>query len=464
VSDNILVIQLTRIGDIAQSGAFFQALRQNFPKAYIDILCDLKNVELLKKTGWFDNVIGINVNSIAFSLNVIDLLKILNPLKKKSYDEIYNLNSSKIAGILANYIAQSPDCIKGHRYDLAAENIVSNNWWSLLKAFGYQRRSFPVNIVEAFRYTLMDGEGVLSPHFPIGKGNEIQRGSIGIVVGSGSPKRYWPSVYFVEFISKLLKWGYGPVYLIGSQKEQAYGRYILKQIDSNSLINMVGKTNQIELCELLSSLDLVVGSDTGPVHLAVGMGIKTIALFFGPAWAMETGPFGEGQVAIQTLYPCAPCIEETRCENAKCRSCITPDLVFKVTKMSLERSNSMILDERDCMILEWKKNKASYYFDVMYLDPKVGIEKFLTMAKLYRSIIRHIFKIPIAGENINLSNKQANELLTIANLFAIGDLPEWFSEISNPFVSWLLTLNGWFDEYIKRVSEAIFCVLGEIYG
>jgi len=464
LSDNVLVIQLTRIGDIAQSGAFFQALRQKLGNVCIDILCDAKNVALLNNTGWFNNVIGIDVNSVAISSNVIELLKTLIRLKEKDYCEIYNLNSSKIAGILASYLAKCPDCIKGHRYDLGAGNIISNKWWSLIKAFGYQRKAFPVNIVEAFRYTLMDGGGVVSPHFPIVKPNGIQKGSMGIVVGSGSPKRYWPSVYFVELISRLLDEGYGPLYLIGSQKEQAYGRYISKQVDSNSLINMVGKTNLVELCELLSSLDLVIGADTGPVHLAAGMGIKTLSFFFGPAWALETGPFGQGQMVIQSLYPCAPCKEETKCMEAKCRAYITPDLVFKVTKMSLEGSRNIIFNEKDCMVLEGDKNKCSYSYEVRYLDPRAGIDGSLTMSKLYRSIIAYIFNLPISGGTIVLSNKHANELFSIANLFAVCKLPKSYSEISNPFVSWLLTLDGKFDEYIRKISDAIFFVLGEING
>ena len=59
---------------------------------------------------------------------------------------------------------------------------------------------------------------------------------------------------------------------------------------------------------LLARADLVVGGDTGPLHLAVATGTPTVHLF-GPADPARFGPWGppDRHRVVATDLPCAPC-------------------------------------------------------------------------------------------------------------------------------------------------------------
>jgi heptosyltransferase-1 len=50
-------------------------------------------------------------------------------------------------------------------------------------------------------------------------------------------------------------------------------------------------TTILELCLLLGNASLVVGGDTGPVHLAASLGTPTLAIFLASDWR-RNGPLG----------------------------------------------------------------------------------------------------------------------------------------------------------------------------
>jgi ADP-heptose:LPS heptosyltransferase len=59
------------------------------------------------------------------------------------------------------------------------------------------------------------------------------------------------------------------------------------------VINLCGKTSLFELAGLLRRATLVIGNDTGPVHMAATIGAPTLALFSGrsnPTWSKPPGP------------------------------------------------------------------------------------------------------------------------------------------------------------------------------
>jgi heptosyltransferase-1 len=75
------------------------------------------------------------------------------------------------------------------------------------------------------------------------------------------------------------------------------------------------------LTALLKRVDLVVGGDTGPVHLAAAVGTPTVS-FYRASDGMGSGPRGERHVVIQSPLNCTRCFR-TRCEkDAACRDSI----------------------------------------------------------------------------------------------------------------------------------------------
>jgi ADP-heptose:LPS heptosyltransferase len=57
-------------------------------------------------------------------------------------------------------------------------------------------------------------------------------------------------------------------------------------------------TNLRELASLLRSAKLVIGGDTGPLHLAAALGTKVVGLY-GPTSCRRNGPYGQLGRCIQ---------------------------------------------------------------------------------------------------------------------------------------------------------------------
>jgi heptosyltransferase I len=82
------------------------------------------------------------------------------------------------------------------------------------------------------------------------------------------------------------------------------------------------------LTALLKRVDLVVGGDTGPVHLAAAVGTPTVS-FYRSSDGKRSGPRGERHVVIQSPMHCTRCFR-TRCDqDAQCRDTIKVAAVLK---------------------------------------------------------------------------------------------------------------------------------------
>ena len=81
------------------------------------------------------------------------------------------------------------------------------------------------------------------------------------------------------------------------------------------------------LTSLLKRVDLVVGGDTGPVHLAAAVGTPTVS-FYRASDGKRSGPRGEHHVVIQSPMHCTRCFR-TRCDkDAQCRETIKIETVL----------------------------------------------------------------------------------------------------------------------------------------
>ena len=81
-----------------------------------------------------------------------------------------------------------------------------------------------------------------------------------------------------------------------------------------------------QLAALLEGASLVVGGDTGPLHLAAAVGAPTVS-FYGPTLARRNAP--PGQAAIQSPAECSGCVKRT-CPLGQpdCLAAITPEMVW----------------------------------------------------------------------------------------------------------------------------------------
>jgi lipopolysaccharide heptosyltransferase II len=129
---------------------------------------------------------------------------------------------------------------------------------------------------------------------------------IALQIGATKPANRWPPERFLELGHRLAK-DFGAGVLLTGGGELSV---IASNDKQQQLINLVGQTDLKQTAAVLERCDLVIGGDTGPIHLAVAMGTPVITLF-GAANPQRTGPYGYTSWIVRKDLPCSPCGQRT---------------------------------------------------------------------------------------------------------------------------------------------------------
>lgn len=122
--------------------------------------------------------------------------------------------------------------------------------------------------------------------------------------GTRSAYRLWPAERFAAVCDRLQSELGARVVLIGGPGEHA----VIEQIRSRATLPVKvieRRLNVPQLAALLSRFDLLLAHDSGPMHLAAGVGTRVVALY-GSQNATIWRPCGDGHRVIQPPLPC-PC-------------------------------------------------------------------------------------------------------------------------------------------------------------
>jgi heptosyltransferase-2 len=119
------------------------------------------------------------------------------------------------------------------------------------------------------------------------------------------PAKVWPRDRFIETAVRLSRdHGLKPV-TTGGPSERIYLDMIA---DKAGGLNLSGKSGAGDLMSVLRGAEVVVGNDSGPVHVSAAMGVPTVAIFgsTSPGW---TAPRGRAVRVISSSPDCSPCFE-----------------------------------------------------------------------------------------------------------------------------------------------------------
>jgi heptosyltransferase-2 len=161
-----------------------------------------------------------------------------------------------------------------------------------------------------------------------------------IALGPGAtygPAKRWPLPYWRELIEKLLESNRESILVLGGAEETEYLKELFGKENSGRVISLVGKTNPALLAAVLDRCKLLITNDTGPMHVAAGVGTPTVALFgsTSPTW---TRPFGQGHEVIYKHVECSPCFQKTCPIGYLCLNKISVDEVFRAARKKLSGS------------------------------------------------------------------------------------------------------------------------------
>jgi ADP-heptose:LPS heptosyltransferase len=162
---------------------------------------------------------------------------------------------------------------------------------------------------------------------------------IAIHPGAGAAVKLWQTQKWAVVADALARETDAQIILTGSESERPLCREVAAQMEAKAHV-MAGKTTLGCLSAILAECRLVLGVDSGPLHLAVAVGTPTIHLY-GPVDSATFGPWGPAgrHRALVSDWPCIPCnrLDYDRDELAHhpCVREIDPNSVLAAARQSL---------------------------------------------------------------------------------------------------------------------------------
>jgi len=182
--------------------------------------------------------------------------------------------------------------------------------------------------------------------------------------GASNRIKCWSPQRFAELADRLSADLGAGVVIVGAQNERDLGDAICAGMQT-APVNLLGKTDLLQLGAILKRCDVLVSGDTGPLHMATAVGTPAVALF-GAIDPGRTGPVGEGHRVIRhEELGCVPC-NAKRCRNRRyleCMEMISVDEVFwAVAQILEERKSAFRISHKQCTNESFANNTQ---FDLM---------------------------------------------------------------------------------------------------
>ena len=171
-----------------------------------------------------------------------------------------------------------------------------------------------------------------------------------VAPGASMPKRVWPIAYWTDVMKDLHAKGMQVIVLTGVQDAK-----LARQLHENSggwAKLVAGETSLAESVSLISHAKLFLGNDSGPGHIAGGLGIPSVILFIAaqgcdpdgasaPERIHPIGPYLAFCRPPKCLAPCVLCCEAP---EAHCIKTIQPSDVIEAAerKMAQARNSETI--------------------------------------------------------------------------------------------------------------------------
>ena len=330
----LLFIRLGSLGDVAKCVPAYRSLANCFPQAQSDWLVDVRFA------GAIDSQLnGGSVVPVFKASNFRELLKIRKTLQANNYELVVDAHGNIRSGVLAK--------MTGAPVRIGFSRGFHKEGW--INSFFMTHRVNPQGLIQNRRLMAMslakECGGVdcndypfLVSHFQYLQEAQafFKSGPIILIHPGGSRKGVYKRWFLDRYavLAKKLKDTYAAnIFLVCGNREEKTLCEALQKI-SGLHLPLIPDTDLPGLMGYLAAADLVIGADSGPVHLADALGTPVVSIH-GPKDPARYGPCGPRAVAVSHHLPCVfpKGLEGLVCRNTACkhRNClqeITVDDVF----------------------------------------------------------------------------------------------------------------------------------------
>lgn len=131
-----------------------------------------------------------------------------------------------------------------------------------------------------------------------------------LIPGTTWTSKSWPSESWFQLGQKIASLGYRLI-LIGGKSELATNRLLAERLrnhnDCDNLLDLTDSTTLLDLIYLFRKTDIVIGCDTGPLHLAAAVNKPKVVGIYGSTPWRRNGPYGDHCRSVSLEAWCQPC-------------------------------------------------------------------------------------------------------------------------------------------------------------
>jgi ADP-heptose:LPS heptosyltransferase len=286
-SNRILIVRLDAIGDYILFRNYIKCIKEapRFKGYKLTLLGNIAFKDLAEEydKDTIDEFIWIRPSVI---YNINEKVRLSFSIKKRAYDILINPVHSRVFHtdeFISQLGAKQLICSSGDHTNM-------ESFAELKRSYEFYSSVIPVSGTDCFEYLrnhqlieALTGNKIKMPLQLPTQSKEVKKEMLQLVIfpGAGQPFRRWGAHLFAAAINAIitgLKFKI-KVTITGSSADLPLAGEILSGLKSKELIeDKTGKTNLLELVDLISRADLLISNDTSAIHMAAGTRTTAICL------------------------------------------------------------------------------------------------------------------------------------------------------------------------------------------
>ena len=326
----ILLIKPSALGDIAHSLPVLSALRRRFPTAHLSWLVNRAYEPLIAGHPDLDATLTFDRGAMkqGWRSACRSVSSLWHTLRQGEFDLVLDLQGLLRSGLMTRAtgaarrvgLAGSREGARWFYTDVLADPgraglHAVDRYWLVAQALGAAtsppRFHLPV-APQAAAWAESALAGLPRPWYVL-------------AVGSRWVTKCWPPAHFGSLAGRAQAEFGGSVVFVGGPEETPLAAQVMARLPGPTL-DLTGRTTLPQLVATLARADVMVGNDTGPLHVAVALGRPVVAPYTCTKAAL-TGPYNQAHRAIETRVWCAGSYLK-RCDRMECMAELTPDRLW----------------------------------------------------------------------------------------------------------------------------------------
>ena len=276
----IAIVKLSALGDIVHAMIVLQFINKNYPESEIDWFVEKSFFEVLENNPHINQIHQVSLKSVNKSKSLFLIWKELRKIRKLSkYDLVIDMQGLLKSALIAQKIPSN--LTLGFDKDSLRESLAAKFYNQTYK-IDYAKNVIERNLaVVAYAIKLPIKKEDIYHKLPFLYSSReysfdcisIAKNTVLLIPGAS----YHSKIYPVEQYARLTKQIDANFLVIWGNEEEKLLAEQIKLISPN--VNVMNKLSIDKLISLIKQVNLVIGSDTGPTHMAWALNIPSITLF-----------------------------------------------------------------------------------------------------------------------------------------------------------------------------------------